>query len=342
LVISRPPAMSTSSRKRAALDDSDDNEDAEDVVVIRPKQRKTTDFFDGMIAGAVRVTRGEASSEDELKQARAALKMICEEESAKKEVKVRSTDPFREYARCWQFGLGGEKNETTSLIWFVKSCAAGYEESYYDTYCMAEERLRSDPEDNLGVRAIRLLCSKNFKPAAWKTIEIECSNKELAAAESIYCRFFTNAPDHRRFADILHRAGYNSKAFTYLNKKGVAVTDEDKANLFYYRACSLELVKNFKKHMENPNVSQELKKKIGPIFSQKCVEEENVNEMFLCPILHNVMKTPVVAADGHTYERENLVEWLKTKNTSPLTGAKLAHKKHVPNYLIKSYSPVVI
>ena len=39
-----------------------------------------------------------------------------------------------------------------------------------------------------------------------------------------------------------------------------------------------------------------------------------------CPISHEIMVDPVVAADGHTYEREALARWLSEKNSSPLTG----------------------
>ena len=40
---------------------------------------------------------------------------------------------------------------------------------------------------------------------------------------------------------------------------------------------------------------------------------------FRCPITTAVMRDPVVAADGHTYERQAIATWLATHNTSPLT-----------------------
>ena len=45
------------------------------------------------------------------------------------------------------------------------------------------------------------------------------------------------------------------------------------------------------------------------------------------------MTDPVATADGHTYERGAIEKWLYTenKNTSPLTGAVLAHKILTPN-----------
>jgi WD repeat, SAM and U-box domain-containing protein 1 len=47
---------------------------------------------------------------------------------------------------------------------------------------------------------------------------------------------------------------------------------------------------------------------------------------FLCPITMEIMKEPVLAADGYTYEKEFILSWLKRGNKiSPLTGSKLSH-----------------
>ena len=48
------------------------------------------------------------------------------------------------------------------------------------------------------------------------------------------------------------------------------------------------------------------------------------------------MKEPVIAADGHTYERAALEAWLLRNSTSPVTGDFLAHTRIVPNILIRS------
>jgi U-box domain len=55
-----------------------------------------------------------------------------------------------------------------------------------------------------------------------------------------------------------------------------------------------------------------------------------------CPITGVPMHDPVVAADGHTYEREAIARWLQINDRSPLTGAILAHKNLVPNYMLLS------
>ena len=53
-------------------------------------------------------------------------------------------------------------------------------------------------------------------------------------------------------------------------------------------------------------------------------------------MLQALMVEPVIAADGHTYEKDALQQWLQQNTTSPVTGDFLAHTRFVPNVLIKS------
>ena len=55
-----------------------------------------------------------------------------------------------------------------------------------------------------------------------------------------------------------------------------------------------------------------------------------------CPISGQPMRKPVVAADGHTYDRSSIRKWLRRSDISPLTGTVLRHKELVPNYLLIS------
>lgn len=49
------------------------------------------------------------------------------------------------------------------------------------------------------------------------------------------------------------------------------------------------------------------------------------------------MEDPVVAADGHTYDRANIQQWFhRGKRSSPITNAHLPHTRLVPVYAIKS------
>ncbi|KAJ0100006.1 hypothetical protein Patl1_20723 [Pistacia atlantica] len=57
---------------------------------------------------------------------------------------------------------------------------------------------------------------------------------------------------------------------------------------------------------------------------------------FICPILKDVMREPCVAADGYTYDREAMEEWLQKNDKSPMTNLPLANKDLLPNYSLLS------
>ena len=48
--------------------------------------------------------------------------------------------------------------------------------------------------------------------------------------------------------------------------------------------------------------------------------DDTLPRHFVCPITHMCMREPVVAADGHTYERAAIERWLRTSTTSPMTN----------------------
>ena len=55
----------------------------------------------------------------------------------------------------------------------------------------------------------------------------------------------------------------------------------------------------------------------------------------LCPITLEPYIDPVVAADGHTYERLAIQEWFLHSNISPVTGLRLPSGKLVPNHALR-------
>ena len=48
-----------------------------------------------------------------------------------------------------------------------------------------------------------------------------------------------------------------------------------------------------------------------------------------------LMDDPVVAADGHTYNRFDIENWFKEHDTSPLTSEPLEHKILTPNIMAR-------
>ena len=65
------------------------------------------------------------------------------------------------------------------------------------------------------------------------------------------------------------------------------------------------------------------------------VEEEEPPADFICPITTEVMSDPVMAADGHAYERTAMERWLATKPTSPMTGEALEYTGLFPHHMLR-------
>ncbi|KAK9817648.1 hypothetical protein WJX72_000140 [[Myrmecia] bisecta] len=60
----------------------------------------------------------------------------------------------------------------------------------------------------------------------------------------------------------------------------------------------------------------------------------NVNEME-CPITQVIMTDPVIAADGHTYERAAIESWFSRHDTGPMTNEVVEHKLLIPNIAMR-------
>ena len=53
-------------------------------------------------------------------------------------------------------------------------------------------------------------------------------------------------------------------------------------------------------------------------------------------MMQSILVDPVIAADGHTYERAAMVKRLQHCMTSPVTGDMLPHPLLVPNFAVKA------
>lgn len=74
-------------------------------------------------------------------------------------------------------------------------------------------------------------------------------------------------------------------------------------------------------------------------LSFKSVSEDlgGVPSYFICPILQDVMREPLIAADGFTYEAEAIREWIDSgHHTSPMTNLELLHRDLLPNHALRS------
>ncbi|KAJ1456495.1 hypothetical protein M885DRAFT_169201 [Pelagophyceae sp. CCMP2097] len=64
-------------------------------------------------------------------------------------------------------------------------------------------------------------------------------------------------------------------------------------------------------------------------------EGQELRDEFTCPITRSLMRVPVIAADGHTYDRSAIERWLSSHDSSPRTGQALEHRMLVPNHNLK-------
>ena len=56
---------------------------------------------------------------------------------------------------------------------------------------------------------------------------------------------------------------------------------------------------------------------------------------YLCPITQELMLDPVIASDGHTYERDAIERWFSKKMISPKTGSDLETSTLFPNHVMR-------
>ena len=65
--------------------------------------------------------------------------------------------------------------------------------------------------------------------------------------------------------------------------------------------------------------------------------DEPIPDALLCPITQEIMRNPVMAADGHSYDRHAMQTWLgQGRVTSPLTNEELASLELYPNHALRA------
>ena len=82
------------------------------------------------------------------------------------------------------------------------------------------------------------------------------------------------------------------------------------------------------------NCKSRLDIKMKPINISNNSYNHKINSNYLCPLTNQIMKEPVLAGDGYTYDKVNIQNWFKISNNSPKTGNPI--DKHLtPNLLVK-------
>jgi hypothetical protein len=92
--------------------------------------------------------------------------------------------------------------------------------------------------------------------------------------------------------------------------------------------------------MERPNFDEictELQSQLTAArIAEDIIKAENC---FFCPITLSLMVDPVIAADGHSYERTAIEDWMRRSGEnfhSPMTNELLPNRDLLPNFALKN------
>lgn len=69
-------------------------------------------------------------------------------------------------------------------------------------------------------------------------------------------------------------------------------------------------------------------------------DNRGISDTMICPITYMVFRHPVIASDGHIYERDAITRWYARHQTSPLTRQQISDKFyecHIINELLDKY-----
>lgn len=116
--------------------------------------------------------------------------------------------------------------------------------------------------------------------------------------------------------------------------------------------CSIALAQHRGKRAHQLRVHQLLRGALGEIEAASLIAKEtapigaiknapDLEDLFTCPISHEVMVNPAMAADGYTYERANIADWLVKSNVSPMTGEALPNQNLIGNASLRAIIQIV-
>ncbi|XP_012582353.1 PREDICTED: WD repeat, SAM and U-box domain-containing protein 1 isoform X3 [Condylura cristata] len=87
---------------------------------------------------------------------------------------------------------------------------------------------------------------------------------------------------------------------------------------------------------ESLGLRSKVLRKIEELRTEVKSLSSGIPDEFICPITRELMKDPVIASDGYSYEREAMENWIsKKKRTSPMTNLVLSSMVLTPNRTLK-------
>ncbi|XP_006880863.1 PREDICTED: WD repeat, SAM and U-box domain-containing protein 1 isoform X2 [Elephantulus edwardii] len=88
--------------------------------------------------------------------------------------------------------------------------------------------------------------------------------------------------------------------------------------------------------IESLGLRSKVMRKIEELRTKMKSLSSGIPDEFICPITRELMKDPVIAADGYSYEKEAMESWIgKKKRTSPMTNLVLPSLVLTPNRTLK-------
>ena len=70
--------------------------------------------------------------------------------------------------------------------------------------------------------------------------------------------------------------------------------------------------------------------------SNSVSRKESLPPIFVCPITQEMMRDPVIAEDGYTYERQAIEEWTSRHRRSPMTNKDMNTTQLISNHALRS------
>ncbi|CAK9094770.1 unnamed protein product [Durusdinium trenchii] len=154
------------------------------------------------------------------------------------------------------------------------------------------------------------------------------------------CSFQSILEDRERLAMLLEEAAGESNRKTEEVARVSKELNKTTGQLERLRVC-LEASQGIE--AENQCILSEnhvLKTEIAATQKELKNLREIVDELrhdCLCPIHQTPMQSPVVAADGHSYDRKAIERWVSQHGTSPMTNMALPSTSFVPNILASKF-----
>jgi hypothetical protein len=160
----------------------------------------------------------------------------------------------------------------------------------------------------------------------------DADNRSEAMQE--FALFIPNREQRRRYIESIPQQEYRQSAFQTLDEVPITQQELRQAITAVRQTLRPPVQPQPIPTTQQPRQQQpsQLQKKIANLSSSQKQELKK----FECPIPREIMHDPVVLSDGYSYERKAIQEWLRRKNTSPMTNLILSSTTIIPNRHLRS------